>query len=129
MTASRPDTALPIDVHGELLFRGPSNCRVALRAEGSVLQLAVPGWSQLNELGPRSVRAKRSTLATTISALKVLRLTVDVNVDGQRAFGLGEGVKTTFLARVLGLTSTDIRFSTVVSLVRSRARKRRADRR
>ena len=60
-------------------------------------------------------------LATAIGGLRALGLTLDVDVDGRRAFGLGDGVKTTLLARLLGLDSTDIRLSNVVSVLRSRA--------
>ena len=67
-------------------------------------------------------------LATSIAALRKLSMTLDVTVDGRRAFGIGDGVKATLLARVLGLASTDIRFSDLVSLLRSRGAARREDR-
>lgn len=129
MTASRPDTALPIDVDGELRLDGPSGRPVALTARGSQLSLAVAGWANLNEFGPGSLRARRRALATAIKALRVLRLRLDVAVGGERAFGIGEGVKTTLLARLFGLPSTDLRVSNLVSLMRSRAAARRASRR
>ena len=121
MTASRPDNRLPIDVQGELRLEGPTASAVTLAAHGSRLRLAAPGWANLARLGPRSLLAQRRMLATAIGGLRALGLTLDVDVDGRRAFGIGDGVKTTLLARLLGLNSTDIRFSNVVSVLRSRA--------
>ncbi|MBT8083269.1 MAG: hypothetical protein KJO56_12665 [Gammaproteobacteria bacterium] len=129
MTASRPDTALPIDVYGELRLDGPSQSRVTLRASGSRLTLAVPGWATLHDLGPRSLLARRRALVIATRALRTSRLTLDVDVDGRRAFGLGEGVRRSLLARLFGLASGDIRVSNVVSLLRSRGAARHADRR
>lgn len=121
MTASKPDTALPIDVQGDLCIDVPSGRQVRLKAEGSQLHLAVPGWAELSRLGPGSLLARRRTLAASTRALQRLSLSLHIQVDGQRVFGLGAGVKTSFIARLLGLSSADIRFSTVINLLRSRA--------
>ncbi len=126
VTASRPDTSLPIDVQGELALDGPADSAVTLTADGAQLVLAAPGWANLHALGPRSLAARRRALMTAVTALRTLSLTLHVRVDGRRAFGLGEGVKTTLLARLLGLASTDIRFSNLVSLLRSPAAAPRA---
>ncbi len=117
----RPDTALPIDIHGEVLLHDPSGNAVTLRAEGSRIRLATRGWESLHRLGPQSLVAKRRALVAVIVALNKLRLTLDVSVDGHRAFGIGAGVKTTLPARLLGLASVDIRLSDVLRLLRSRA--------
>lgn len=121
MTASKPDAVLPVDVTGELRLDGPSNSHVTLSGEGSLLRLGVPGWANLHGLGPRSLGAQRRALVNVTGMLNTLSLTLDVNIDGKRAFGLGKGVKTTLLARVVGLTSADLRFSHVVKLLRTRA--------
>ena len=97
-----------------------------LRAEGSLLTLALPGWATLQGLGPRSLLARRRALVIATRALRKTRLTLDVDVDGRRAFGLGEGVRTTLLARLLGLSSADIRVANVVSLLRPRGAARHA---
>ncbi len=120
VTAPRPDIALPIDVHGELRLDGPSSGHATLSAKGPLLRLAVPGWATLHSLGPTSLPAKRRALKIAISTLKTSRLSLDVSVGGRRAFGLGEGVRTTLLARLLRLESADIRVKNVVSLLRSR---------
>ncbi len=120
MTASRPDSALPLDIHGELSLQGPYGNAVTLTADGSQLLFATPGWESLHGLGPQSLAAKRRALATAAVALNKHRLSLDVSVDGHRAFGIGAGVKTTLLARFLGLASIDLRFSNVLSLLRSR---------
>ncbi|MDJ0699500.1 MAG: hypothetical protein QNJ07_06545 [Woeseiaceae bacterium] len=122
---SRPDTGLPVDVRGEVRFHGPSSREIALRAEGSKLFLALSCWSALTVPGWKNLREQRRALATSIDALKTLCLSVDVNVDGHRAFEFGEGVKTTLLARMLGLNSADIRLATIIRLLRSRAAERR----
>ncbi len=119
--ASRPDTLLPIDVRGDICLDGPSGHRVKLEANGSELRLAVPGWTELNQLGPLSLLSQRRALAATLRALQKLRLTLEIEVDEQRAFGLGAGVRTSLLARLLGLASADIRFAHVFKLLRSRA--------
>ena len=129
MTASKPDNTLPIDVHGELRLDGPSGRPATLTAEGSQLCLAVPGWANLAGFAPGSLTARRRAIIAATKTLSVMRLRLDIQVDGQRAFGLGEGVRTTLLARLLGLGSTDLRLSDLVSLLRSRAAKRGAIRR
>ena len=88
----------------------------------------MPGWATLHGLGPRSLLARRRALVTATRALRMSRLTLDVDVDGRRAFGLGEGVRTTFLARLFGLASADIRVSNLVSLLSARDAARDADR-
>lgn len=92
-----------------------------LKAEGSQLHLAVPRWAELHRLGPRSLMTQRRALVATIRALRRLGLTLSINVAGHRAFGLGASVRTTMLARLLGLPSADIRLSTVINLLRARA--------
>lgn len=121
VTVSKPDIRLPVDAQGELFLDGPNGCRVTAHATGSRLHVAAPGWSELRQLGPRSLMAKRRALKATIRALETLGLTLDLAVAGHRAVGLGAGVKPTLLARLLGLTSTDIRFSTVIEFLRSPA--------
>jgi hypothetical protein len=121
VTVSRPDITLPIDVRGDVCLVGPSGRQVTLRAAGSELLLAVPGWAELKLLGPRSLLAQRRALAATLRALRTLHLTLRVDVGGQPAFGLGHGVRTSWLARLLGLASADIRFAAVAQLLRSRA--------
>lgn len=112
---------MPIDVRGDICLDAPSGRRVTLRANGSELRLAVPGWAELGHLGPRSLLSQRRTLATALRSLRLLRLTLEVDVGGHRAFGLGPGVRTSLLARLLGLASADIRIATVVQLLRARA--------
>ena len=121
MTAPKPDTSLPIGVHGDLRLDSPSGGRLILKAEGSQLHLAVPRWSDMHGLGPRSLLAQRRALVTTVRALRKLSLTLSIDVAGQRALGLGAGARTTLLARLLGLTSADIRWPTVINLLRARA--------
>ena len=118
MTASRPDLALPIDVQGELRLEGPAADTLTLTARGSRLRLSARAWSGLRGLGPRSLAARRRTLGSAIRALTVAGLTLDITVEGRRAFGLGAGVTPSLLARLLGLSSTDIRLSNVISLLR-----------
>ena len=81
--ASRPDITLPIDVRGDVCLVSPSGRQVTLRASGSELCLAVPGWAEFGQLGPRSL-----------------------------------------LARLLGLASADIRFVSLVQLLKLRANAR-----
>lgn len=122
--ASRPDITLPIDVRGDVCLVSPSGRQVTLRASGSELCLAVPGWAEFGQLGPRSLLARRRALAATLRSLKKLCLTLEIIVDGRRAFGLGHGVKTSVLARLLGLASADIRFVSLVQLLKLRANAR-----
>jgi hypothetical protein len=129
VTVLKPDRKTPLDIHGELCLDAPTGRQLKLSASGSRLSLDVPGWIELRGLGPRSLLAQRRRLAAMTRLLQRLRLTVDVDIDGDRAFGLGAGVKTSLLARLLGLTSTDLSFSTAIRLLRSRASAPRADRR
>ena len=128
VTVLRPKTLLPIDVQGEFRLDGPEARSIKLTAHGSRLRLAAPGWVSLHGLGPRSLLEQRRILATAVGALRTLSLSLDIFVDGRRAFGLGEGIRTTLLARLLGLTSADIRLSNVVTFLRSRAAAPYADR-
>ena len=121
VTASRPDVLLPIDVRGDICLDGPSGRQVRLEANGSEIRLTVPGWAEFSQLGPRSLLSQRRALAATLRALQKLRLTLEINVGERRAFGLGAGVRTSLLARLLGLASADIRFAHVLKLLRSRA--------
>lgn len=118
---SRPDIRLPVDVHGDLSLDGPSGHRVRLQTAGSRLRLSAPGWTELRQLGPRSLITQRRTLKATVRALNVLGLTLNIDVAGRRAFQFGTGVRTTLLARLLGLTSAEIPFSTLFNLLRSPA--------
>ncbi len=120
MTASRPDTALPIDVRGDVRLDTPSGHRATLRATGSALYLDVPGWTDLDRLAPRSLMWKRRAVAAAIRSLDTLSLTLEVIVAGRRAFALGPGVKTTWSARLLGLGSADIRLTTIFEFVKIR---------
>ena len=129
VTAPRPEPRLAIDVQGQLRLEGPTARAVTLSADGSQLRLEAPEWEDLHGLGPISLLAQRRTLATMTAALRKLSLRLDVNVAGRRAFGLGAGVKTTLLARLMGLSAVDVRISNVVSLLRSRAAARHVDRR
>jgi len=119
---------LPIDVVGDLHLESPTGHPVRLKADGSRLRLAVPAWAELSGLGPRSLLMQRRRLVVAIRSLQRLRLTLDIDVDGHTAFALGTGVKTSLLARLLGLRSTDIGVSTVVNFLRSRASVPRAGR-
>jgi hypothetical protein len=115
----KPDIKLPIDAHGELILHGPSGRQITVEASGSRVSVAAPGWTELRQLGPRSLMRQRRTLKITIDALKTFGLTLDINVGGKLAFGLGTGIKPTLLAKLLGLTSADIRFSSVLRLLTS----------
>ena len=117
----KPDIDLPIDVVGNLHLEDPTGHLLRLKAEGSRLRLAVPAWAGLHGLGPRSLLGQRRRLAAATRSLQRLRLTLDIDVAGHRVFALGAGVKSSLLARLLGLGSTDIGFSTVVNFLRSRA--------
>ena len=126
VTASKPDTAAPIDVQGELILNGPSDRAVMLTATGSQLVLDSPAWTNLQGLGPHSLAAQRCALVNVTSTLRTLSLTLQLRIDGRRTFGIGSGIKTTLFARLLGLPSTDIRLSHVVNWLRSRAAPRHA---
>lgn len=117
----KPDIDLPVDVAGDLRLESPNGQPLRLKAEGSRLELAAPAWTVFEGLGPRSLLTQRRALAAATRSLRSLRLTLDINVNGHRAFALGAGVKTSLLARLLGLRSTDIRISTVVNYLRARA--------
>ena len=84
----------------------------------------MPGWAELRQLAPRSLFAQRRALASALRSLRTLRLALQIDVDGHNAFRLGHGVRTSWLARLLGLASADIRVATVVALLRARARAR-----
>ena len=94
---------------------------LSLRAEGSRLFLDVPDWTDLQTLGPRSLAAQRRALAGVTRALDKTRLSLTVNVAGQPALGFGDGVRTTLLARLVGLRSADVRFSAIIGFLRARA--------
>lgn len=117
--APRPDITLPIDVRGDVCLVGPSGRELTLSATGSELRLAVPGWAELRQLGPRSLLSQRRALASALRSLKTLRLALQIDVDGLSAFRLGHGVRTSWLARLLGLASADLRFASLVQLLRS----------
>lgn len=121
MTVPRPDITLPVDVRGNVCLVGPSGREITLEGTGAELRLAVPGWAEFNQLEPRSLLSQRRALAAMLRSLKTLGLTLNIDVDGQRAFGLGDGVRTSWLARLLGLASADIPFTNLVQLLRSRA--------
>ena len=128
VTVLKPDIELPIDVVGNLHLESPLGNPLRLKAEGSRLLLAVPAWAELHGLGPRSLFVQRRGFAVATRSLRRLRLTLEINIDGHRAFTLGSGVKTSLLARMLGLGSTDIGVSSVVNFLRSRVSVLRAGR-
>jgi hypothetical protein len=121
VTVLKPDIVLPIDVFGDVHLESPTGHPLRLKAEGPRLQLAVSAWAGLHGLGPRSLLLQRRRLAAATRTLQRLQLSLDINVDGHRAFALGADVKTSLLARLLGLRSADIGFSSVVNFLRSRA--------
>jgi hypothetical protein len=49
-----------------------------------------------------------------------MSLGLDIHVDGKKALALGEGVRTPVLARILGLTSVDLRLGTLMRLLKAR---------
>lgn len=121
VTASKPDAGLPIEVHGDLCLDSPSGRKFSLRAEGSRLDLAIPVWKDFHSIGPRSLSGKLRALKTAVRALRKTHLTLHIYIAGQRAVGLGKGVKPTLLARLLGLRSASIPFSSVIRLLKARA--------
>jgi hypothetical protein len=112
---------LPVDVHGELCIDSPSGALIALQADGAQLRLTVPRWADLQQFGPRALLGQRRAIVTAIRALRTSNLTLNISVGGRHAAGFGAGVKTTMLARLLGLASADIRLSTIVNFLRARA--------
>jgi hypothetical protein len=112
---------MPIDVRGNVCLVSPSGRELTLDATGSELRLAVPGWAELPQLGPRSLWSQRRALATALRSLETLRLRLRIDVDGRPAFGLGHGVRTSWLARLLGLASTNIRLADLIQILKSRA--------
>jgi hypothetical protein len=121
VTASKPDTLLPVSVRGDLRVDSPSGATLRLHADGNQLFLAVPRWAELDRLGPRSMIARRRALVDAIRYLRTLGLAMTIDVAGRHVLGIGDGVKTTLLARMLGIRSADLRFSTVVNALRARA--------
>ena len=121
VTASRPDIELPIGVRGDVCLETPSGRPASLTATGSTLLLTVPDWGGLAQLGPRSLLRRRRALAALIQTLETLCLHVDIVVAGRPAVALGRGVRTSWLARLLGLSSIDLGVATVLCLIRSRA--------
>ena len=79
----------------------------------------MPGWAELRQLAPRSLFAQRRALASALRSLRTLRLALQIDVDGHNAFRLGHGVRTSWLARLLGLASADLCFASLVQLLRS----------
>jgi hypothetical protein len=125
VTVSNPDARLPVNVRGDLRVDSPSGATLRLHADGNQLFLAVPRWAELDRLGPRSMMARRRALVDTIRHLRTLGLAMTIDVAGRRALGIGDGVKTTLLARMLGIRSADLRFSSVVNALKARALGRR----
>lgn len=106
---------MPIDVSGELQLVGPTARPVRLRARGSALNLAVPGWAELFALGPRNVFSRRRAVAASIRSLDALRLTLYIEIAGHRALALGAGVNASLLARLLGFPHFRVRLSGVLA--------------
>lgn len=118
-TVSRPEADISIDVRGGLNLLGPTGRPVRLRADGSTLILAAPGWAELRRLGPRALRSRRRALAAAAGSLRKLGLSLAVEIHGRPALCLGAGVRSSLLARLLGLQAIDMRLSNLVaSLIR-----------
>ena len=120
MTVRRPDTRLPVDVHGDLCLATPAGGELRLTANGARLHLAVPDWADLARLAPGSLTGQWRALVAAIRVLRKMSLTLDIRVAGKPALALGEGVTTPVLARLLGLTSVDLRLGTLMRLLKAR---------
>ena len=117
-TVSRPEFYLPIEVQGALRLIAPTGRPVGLVAEGASLRLDVPGWRELTALAPMSFRSRRKTLRRAAAALAAGGLTFSVESRGRLVLQIGEGVRTSLIGRLFGLTGAHIPFSGIAALFR-----------
>lgn len=105
--------SLPVEAHGQMRLESATGRRVELVAHGDKLVLNVPGWPELRDLMPRSMRARSRTLRTMDRALTTYGLAFSLEFDRKPVFQLGRDIRPSFLAHLLGLAPARITFSFV----------------
>lgn len=106
--ASRPDPILPVELEGALCLEAPSGRALELLAEGAVLRVDVPGWSELRSALPGSSRVRRQSVRFLAKTLSTYGLTLSLESDGRPFFRLGHGVNGNWLARLIGLAPASV---------------------
>ena len=108
-----PDALMPVDAQGSLRIDGPTGRALALMAEGDTLRLELPGWPEARAMMPRSSALRGRAVGRLGRALEAYGLTLSLESAGKPVFQLGQGVRPTWLARLLGLGPARIPLSAI----------------
>ncbi len=120
MKSPRPDPFLPIEAQGTLRLDAPTGRSLDLVADGTALQLELPGWAEARDLMPRSFKARATAVRSLALVLQNYGLTFSLQSAGTSLCMLGHGVRPTWLARLLGLAPAHIPLSAIRLLFRRR---------
>ncbi len=120
MKLPSPDQILPIEAHGTLRLDAPTGRSIDLVADGSILQLELPGWAEARNLMPRSFKARAKAVRSVAQVLQTYGLTFSLQTAGASLCTLGHGVRPTWFARLLGLAPAHIPLSAIRLLLRRR---------
>ena len=116
--ALMPDALMPVDAQGSLRIDGPTGRSLALRAEGDTLRLELPGWPEARTMMPRSFASRSRAVGHLGRVLSAYGLTLSLESAGRPVLRLGQGVRPTWLARLLGLGSAHIPLSAITFILR-----------
>lgn len=92
-----------------------------LTAEGSTVRLTVPGWPELRLLAGQPGRRRRRSLHVAGTVLEGLGLALRVEMAGRVILGIGPGMRTNWLARLLGLAPARVPMSAIAVVLGSRS--------
>lgn len=111
--ALMPDVHMPVDAQGSLRIDGPTGRSLALMAEGDTLRLELPGWPEARAMMPRSFGARGRAIGQLGHVLSACGLTLSLESAGKPVLQLGQGVRSSWLARLLGLAPARIPLSAI----------------
>lgn len=117
--ASRPERIRPLDAHGSLRIDTPSGRSLNLVAEGDTLRLELPGWGDARGALPRSLGGRIRAARLLADSLSTHGLTLSLESAGRSVVRFGRNASTSWLARLLGLGSTDLSLSALRHLFRA----------
>ncbi|MDJ0812766.1 MAG: hypothetical protein QNJ23_03500 [Woeseiaceae bacterium] len=109
--ASKPENSRPVEAHGTLCLDTPGGRSLNLVAEGDTLRLELPGWSDSRSLLPRSLRGRARAVRFVADQLATHELALSLETDGRPVVRLGHDTPPSWLARLLGLGSINLRLS------------------
>ena len=104
---------MPVDAQGSLRIAGPTGRSLALRAEGDTLRLELPGWPEARAMLPRSFALRGRALGHVSRALSAYGLTLSLESAGKPVCQIGQNVRPTWLARLIGLAPARIPLSAI----------------